>query len=291
MVSNSQNKKNVIIIGSGPAGISAALYTQRAGLPTTVIGKDGGALQKAEKIENYYGLPQPVSGEELLQNGIAQAERLGVTLLREEVIGMTYLDKLTVVTTRGEYCADFVVLATGAARQTVRLPGIAEFEGAGVSYCAVCDGFFHRGKPVAVIGSGEYAMHEAAALQPIASSVTVLTDGKPVSAPVPEGVLVDERRLAAVKGEFKADTVEFADGEQIAVSGVFVAVGVAGSADLARKLGAVVENGRIAVDESGATNIPGLYAAGDCTGGLLQIAKAVGDGAVVGTAIVAAARK
>ena len=283
--------KNVIIVGSGPAGISAALYTQRAGLPTTVIAKDGGSLQKAEKIENYYGFAQPISGEELLKNGIAQAERLGVEMIRDEVIGMTYTDKLTVVTTQGEHSADFVVLATGAARQTVRLPGIAEFEGAGVSYCAVCDGFFHRGKPVAVIGNGEYAAHEAAALLPVASSVTVLTDGKPMTASVPEGVLVDERKLSAVTGEFKADTVVFADGETMSVSGVFVAVGVAGSADLARKLGAVVENGRITTDEKGATNVPGLYAAGDCTGGLLQIAKAVSDGAIAGTAIVAEARK
>lgn len=282
---------NVIIIGNGPAGISAALYTRRAGLPTTVIGRDGGSLAKAEKIENYYGFAQPISGEELLSNGIEQAQRLGVEMIADEVIGMGFSDKLTVRTTGGEYAADFVVLATGASRQTPKIKGIAEFEGAGVSYCAVCDGFFYKGKAVAVIGNGEYAVHEAGELLPVAASVTILTDGREMAASVPRGIAVDGRKLSEIAGAQTVEKVIFADGEELPVAGVFIAVGVAGSADLARKLGAATEGSRIVTDEHGATTIPGLYAAGDCTGGLLQISKAVGDGAVAGTSIVGASRK
>ena len=133
---------DVIILGSGPAGISTALYTARAGLDTLVIGSGAGALGKTDRIENYYGFPAPVAGKDLLENGIAQARRLGVTVLREEVVGLSFDGEFLVRTKRDSFRAPFAVMATGASRRAPKIPGLAEFEGKGVSYCAVCDAFF-----------------------------------------------------------------------------------------------------------------------------------------------------
>lgn len=278
--------RNVIIIGKGPAGISAALYTARANIKTTIIGRDYGALQKADKIENYYGFANPVSGEELVKAGIQAATRLGCEVITDEVVGIGFEEKLTVKTKNGSYTADAVLLATGASRNTPKLQGIKEFEGKGVSYCAVCDAFFYRGKDVCVLGSGDYALHEALELLPIANSVTILTNGEEPTAIIPNSIKVVMKKIKAIEGEQKVSQIAFEDGEILPMSGVFVAVGVASSSDLAKKIGAQVEGVHIVVDKNMATNVPGLYAAGDCIGGLLQIAKAVSDGAIAGTQIV-----
>ena len=282
---------NVIIIGNGPAGVSASLYTARAGVETTIIGSGLGALGKAEKIENYYGFAEPVDAKELVAAGIAQAKRAGVNYIEDEVVGIGFGQKLIVSTKANSYEADYVVLSTGASRSTPPIPGLRELEGHGVSYCAVCDAFFYRGKDVAVLGSGEYAMHEAGELLPVVGSVTILTNGAELTGVLPEGAKLDTRKIAAFEGDGVVEKVTFEDGESLAISGVFVAVGVAGSTDLAKKLGAATEGNRILVDEKMATNVPGLYAAGDCTGGMLQIAKAVYQGAQAGTSIVAEIRK
>ena len=256
-----------------------------------MIGGGAGALAKADKIENYYGFAEPVAAKDLLAAGIAQAKHAGAEVLEDEVVGIGFGSKLPVSTRSREYEADYVVLATGASRSTPPIPGLRELEGHGVSYCAVCDAFFYRGKDVAVLGSGEYAMHEAAELLPVVGSVTVLTNGAPLTGVLPEGARLDTRKISAFAGDGVVERAEFEDGESLSIAGVFVAVGVAGSTDLAKKLGAATEGTRILVDEKMATNVPGLYAAGDCTGGMLQIAKAVYQGAQAGTSIVAEIRK
>ena len=132
----------LVIIGGGPAGLSAAIYAVRAGLDVQVLYKDDGALGKTDKIENYFGFPDVLSGAELLSRGRAQAERLGAQLHRTEVTGIEYADTgFTVKTTGGERHADAVLLATGSPRAVPDITGIREFEGRGVSYCAVCDAF------------------------------------------------------------------------------------------------------------------------------------------------------
>lgn len=277
---------NVIIIGNGPAGISAALYTTRSGIETTVIGKDYGALGKASDIENYYGFSTPISGTDLITNGIEGAKRLGATIITDEVVGITFKNKLVVITKENEYLADSIVIATGSSRATPKITGIKELEGRGVSYCAMCDAFFYRGKDVAVIGDGSYALHEAMALLPTSNSVTILTNGKEPSVEIPDTISIDTRAIASIDGIESVSGVVFKDGEQLSVNGIFIAIGVAGSADLAKKIGAETDNNRIVVDENMATTIPGLYAAGDCTGGLLQISKAVYEGAKAGTEVI-----
>ena len=282
---------NIVIVGSGPAGVSAALYAVRAGVQTTVLTKGPGALDRAEKIENYYGFAQPVSGAELEHRSMENARRLGVQFVTAEAVGLTYTDRLTVETVGKDYPADAVILATGASRAVPRIPGLAGLEGHGVSYCAACDAFFYRGKDVAVLGSGEYALHEVQALLPVVRSVTLLTNGAPLTADFPPEVTVCPQAVEAVLGETVVTGVQLSGGAQLPVSGVFVALGVAGSTALARKIGAEVDGNRIVVDARMQTTVPGLYAAGDCTGGLLQVAKAVYEGAQAGTEAAKALRK
>ena len=170
---------DIIIVGYGPAGVSASLYALRSGLDVVLLGKDSGALEKAHMIENYYGLERPLSGSELFAVGKAQAERLGAKIVEDEVTDLYFDGKMFVATgLAGEYRARACIMATGSARKKQPLPKMAELEGHGVSYCAICDAFFYRGKDVAVLGAGEYALHECKELLNVVGSVTLLTNGR-----------------------------------------------------------------------------------------------------------------
>jgi len=290
---------DILIIGSGPAGISAALYAKRAGADVTVISRGSGALAKAERIENYYGLAEPVSGAELEANGIAGAKRLGVKFVEGEVVGLTMNDDFTglvVQTAKEKFEAGAVILAAGSTRLAPKIPGLKEMEGKGVSYCAICDAFFYRGKVAAVLGEGEYALHEAEILLPHASKVMLFTNGKEPTVAIPDSIEVHKEKVSAVEaatenGTERVSGVMTEDGTFTPVNGLFVALGTAGSIDLARKIGAAVDNNRIVTDVEMATNVPGLYAAGDCNGGLLQVVKAAYEGAVAGLAAAKYVRK
>ena len=273
----------IVIVGSGPAGCSAALYAARAGMETTLISKGIGALQKAEQIQNYYGFEEGITGAELYRRGVAGAQAVGTQFVTAEGVGLDYAATLVVQTTAGDYPADAVILATGTGRIAPKIAGLAEHEGRGVSYCATCDAFFYRGKTAAVLGTGEYALHEVQALLPLAGKVILCTNGEPLTAEFPAGVTVCTEKLEAIEGEETVTALRLAGGGLLPADGLFVALGVAGSAALARKLGAPVENGRIVVNEKMQTGIPGLFAAGDCTGGMLQVCKAVYEGALAAT--------
>ena len=283
---------DIIIIGSGPAGVSAALYAKRAGADVTVISRGSGALAKAEKIENYYGLAEPLTGAELEANGIAGAKRLGVEFVEDEVVGLAMNDDFTglvVQTPDQAFEARSVVLAAGSTRLAPKIPGLKELEGKGVSYCAICDAFFYREKTVAVLGEGEYALHEAEILLPHASKVMLFTNGKEPAVKIPDSIEVHKEKVTAVEAEQtggmeRVSGLRTEDGAVTPVNGLFVALGTAGSVDFARKIGAAVDNNRVVTDKDMATNVPGLYAAGDCTGGLLQVVKAAYEGAVAGLA-------
>lgn len=284
--------ENIVIIGAGPAGISAALYAARGNMNPLVINNGIGALEKAEKIENYYGLEQPLSGKELYERGISQAEALGVRILDAEVLGISGFDTFTVKTIAGDFDTVSVILATGGKRSAPKIPGLKEFEGRGVSYCAVCDAFFYRGKEVAVVGNGEFALHEAEELRNVTQDVTIYTDGKEPEFSREHPIAVNTMKIQAIEGDDKvsgllmqsdtaAQDAEAPENSFYPADGVFVALGTAGSTEIARQMGAeITDKGNIKTDEEMATTIPGLFAAGDCTGGLLQVSKAVYEGSM-----------
>ena len=275
---------NVLIIGSGPAGVSAALYAVRAGIKTSIISGGEGALAKAKEVENYYGFPMPVSGPDLIQDGIKQARRLGVEIFRHEVVGIKEESTGFLVETAEEsFNAKVVILATGASRAKPKWQGIDTFEGMGVSYCAVCDAFFFRGKDVAVAGSGPYALHEAQVLLPLARSVSLCTDGAALSADFPDSIKIVSQAVEGLEGDGTLSALRFKDGTSLELEGLFIAIGTAGSSNLANSIGAEIQAGDIVVDKQMRTSVPGLLAAGDCTGGMKQIAKAVYEGAAAGT--------
>ena len=276
---------DVIIIGAGPAGVSAAVYAKRGGLNVLVIAKDTGTLEKAKKIENYYGF-KSITGEELYKNGLEQLKYLNIELVKDEVVQLNYINKFEVTTVNNVFESKYVVLATGTSRNVPNIRGIKEFEGKGVSYCAICDAFFYRNKNVAVLGSGNYAIHEAEILKPVAKSVTLLTNNEKLVENRDIDLNVNEKKIREVRGYDKVDEVVFDDDTKEKVNGIFVAIGTASTNDLARKIGARVENNNIVVNENLETNVPGLYACGDCTGGILQISKATYEGTKVGLEII-----
>lgn len=278
--------ERLIIIGSGPAGVSAAIYAVRAGIKTTVISNGIGALGKTDKIENYYGFPEKISGKELYERGIEGAKRLGVEFLTDEVVSVKKSDAFYIKTPGKTLTSDALILATGVSKLAPEISGLADFEGRGVSYCAICDGFFFRGKQVAVLGTGENALNEINELKNVTSEITLLTNGEEITAEFPETVNIITDEIKAVEGNGKISSVSFKNGKKISVDGLFVAYKTAGSTAIAKKLGAKTDGKFILTDDEMKTNIKGLFAAGDCRGGLLQISKAVYDGAVAGTSAV-----
>lgn len=278
---------DVIIIGKGPAGISSSIYTIRANLKTLVIGKDGGALEKADKIENYYGFENGINGKDLLLSGIKQAKSLGIKIKDQEVLSINYEeDNFKVITNKEEFLSKSVIIATGVNRPKIKLEGIDIFEGKGVSYCAICDAFFFRGKDVAVLGNGEYALHEVNELLPIVKSVSVLTNGKEKINLRDDSIKVYDKRIRGLRGKENLEKIEFEDDSDLKVSAIFIAEGVASSVDFARRIGANTNNNKIVVDDECRTNVPGLFAAGDCIGGIYQVSKAVSDGAKAGISAI-----
>ena len=281
-----------IIIGSGPAGITASLYMARAGLNVLIISKNQSAFDKAEKIENYYGFEMPISGKELNENGIKQAKRIGVEFLEKEVISIKYSENEcyeVIVANQGKdekYAAKTVVLATGTNRNKPKIKGIKEFEGRGISYCAICDAAFFRNKDVGVLGNGDYAIGEIEELLPIVKSVTMLTNGLEPIEYRSDNLNINTKKIREFRGTNRVEEIEFEDDSVKEINGIFIAQGVATSVDFAKKLGAMIENNYIVVNEKMETTVPNIYACGDCTGGLLQISKAVHEGSKAGIEII-----
>ena len=232
---------DVIIIGAGPAGISASLYTIRANKKTLVLYDDLSSLEKTEKIENYYGFPDGINGKDLYQNGIEQARNLGVDVKKQEVIkieinmqanddkenGDKSSYNFIVTTSNRIYHSKVIILATGNKKNKPKITGIEKFEGKGISYCAICDGFFYRNKDVSVIGSGNYAVSETNDLINVAKDVTIFTNGKKAPDVRAENVKIETRGIKEIIGEDRVEGLELEDGTKIKTDGIFIAQGVA----------------------------------------------------------------
>ncbi len=284
---------DLTIIGGGPAGISAALYAVRAGFKVLIIHNGPLALEKAHKIENYYGFPQGISGSRLYENGIEQAENIGAAVVKAEVTNVSIADDLSfnVAAKDNVYNCRSLILATGNKKLRPAIKNIADFEGRGVSYCAICDAFFYRKKNVVVIGNGQFALSEADDLKNVVSSLTVLTNGEDAQTikTLSDGSLkIDERRITEIKGneQGKVSAVVFADGSELKTDGIFIALGEAGACNFAKKVGLLLDGDSIKTDEKMQTNVPGIFACGNAAGGLLQVSKAVYEGAVAGLSAV-----
>ena len=272
---------DLIIVGAGPAGISAGLYAKRANTDVLILYNGESNLEKAEKIDNYYGFENGISGKDLYETGIKQAQNIGIKVKKEEVIHIEQsLNGFEITTTENSYESKALIIATGNKKIRPNIKGIQEFEGKGVSYCAICDGFFYRNKNVVVIGNGEFAINEANILKNIANDVKILTDGLEMLQDT--SIEVSKGKIREIKGGLRVQEVVFEDNSTIEVDGVFVALGEAGGADFAKKIGVLTNNDNIVADEKMQTNVKGLFACGNANGGLLQVSKAVYEGAVAG---------
>ena len=271
---------DIVILGGGPAGLSAAVAARNKGKRVLLFSRpaEENPLWKAPRVDNYLGLPGK-SGAELLTIFTTQAVAMGAELRQEKVQAMMPMGDHWVLTVGDDMVETRrVILAPGVVRDA-KLPGESEFLGRGVSYCATCDGMLYRGKQVVVVGRSKDAPREANWLREIGCQVTYVSSQKP------EGLRPDIAAVTARRLEIRGDGVVTelrADGAAIPCEGVFLLREAVAPTDLLPSLD--TEEGYLKVDRLMATNLPGVYAAGDCTGKPLQLAKAVGEGLIAGEA-------
>ena len=274
--------RDIIIIGSGPAGYTAAIYTARAGLNPLLIAGEvtaGGALMNTTEVENFPGFPEGIQGPDLMANMLSQAERFGCEILYEDAIELSLEGEIKqVVTSEGQYQARRVILAMGSEYRKLNVPGEVELSGRGVSYCATCDGFFFKDQHLAVVGGGDSAMEEALFLTKFAKKVTVIhrRDQLRASQIMAERAGANPKidfawnsTVAQINGEDKVESITLqstVDGKEstLDATGVFVAIGHEPRSQLVKEQVNLDESRYVRVDLPGtATNVPGVFACGD----------------------------
>ncbi len=287
---------DVVIVGAGPAGLTAGLYSRRRGLKTLILeGKlPGGRLVEAPWVENYPGFPDGISGHALAEKMVAQLKAAGGTITADEAVSLSLAGAVkTVATRRASYTAKAVILAMGVQRRRLQIPGEQELLGKGVSYCATCDGPLFRGRQVAVVGSGDEALEDALFLSDVAATVCLISNDVQLTA---AASLVSQFERKANTQLLRHYQVEAIEGQQVVealrindltrperttlpCAGVFIAVGYVPLTTIVGAAGIDVDSrGWIRVDRDQRTNLDGVFAAGDCTGRGMQIATAVGEG-------------
>ncbi len=293
---------DLMIIGGGPAGLTAALYGARGGLNTIVLeaGVPGGQAGQTDIIENYPGFPEGINGFELADRFLQQAQRFGVKLEMAAVTGVELGSELKkAVTENGEYSARAVIIATGARPRPLDVPGEKEFQGRGVSYCATCDGAFFRDKKVAVVGGGDSAVEEALFLTRFAREVTIIHRRDTLRA---ARVLQERARdnakisfhwqtvVEAIKGTDRVQKLQLRDVKTNAIreedfDGVFIFIGLEPNSSFLGQALATDPGGYIITEENLETSVKGVFAAGDVRAKeFRQVSTAVGDGTVAAMA-------
>jgi thioredoxin reductase (NADPH) len=299
-----QNEK-VVIIGSGPAGLTAALYTARANLsPLVITGNEiGGQVSITYEVENYPGFPEGLSGAELVERFQKQAERFGARMLQDQVVAVDFSHGSPFrIDTQGQsYLAETVIVTTGASARRLGVPGEEAFIGRGVSYCATCDGFFFRGKDVVVVGGGDSALEEGLFLTRFANSVRIIHRRDALRA----GQLLQERTLQNDKISFIWDTVideitgtnsveavtlrnvKTGQTELLKTDGVFIFIGHNPNNDLFQGQVKMDDKGYIVTDAAMQTSVPGVFAAGEIQDLIYrQVASSVGQGCSAGMSAI-----
>jgi len=272
---------DVIVIGGGPAGASAAIYLQRSKLDVLLIMKDYGTLEKTGHIDNYWGFIDTMDGKDLVDKGLQQAARLGVTIIEEEVLDIENdlfgEHKFTVKTDQSIYESKTVLLATGQSKPNLRVRGFKEYTGKGISFCAICDGFIYRNKKIGIVGNKKFMSEELETLSNFTDDITIFTDANELTVDVGNKKVVEEK-IIEIQGDEVIKKI-ITESNEYDIDALFIAMGTPSANDFALRMGAIIDKNNIVVDDKYMTNISGLFAAGDCIGGLLQIAKAVSDGA------------
>lgn len=289
---------DVIIVGGGPAGFTAALYTARAKLSTLLIEKAffGGQMATTSDMENYPGFEEPISGPGLAQKMANQAQKFGAEVIQDEVTEVT-LDQITktVKTNKNVYQSKTVIISTGASPKELGLPNEWKLRGGGVSYCATCDGAFFKNSDVAIVGGGDTAAEDALYLSRFCRKIYLVHRGENMRATklLQELILKDskiETRWNTIVEEIKGDTevsgikiknTKTNNVSEIEVSGLFIAIGNTPNTDILKGKLELNEKGYIVTDDNMQTNMFGVYAAGDVREKLLrQVITAASDGAV-----------
>lgn len=266
---------DIIVLGSGPAGLAAAVAARGRNKSVLVIGNrwQDSPLAKAERVDNYPGLPGR-TGLEMLEEFHRHALELGTEFVVGRGLSLLAWNGFSITVGAQVYQGQSLILAPGVVRSS-KYPGEAEYLGRGVSYCATCDGMLYRNKPVTVVGLTPDAPQEANYLNSLGCQVTYVSPHRPQG--LQEGIPYIQAGRLAVKGEQTVTGLE-ADGALLPCSGVFILRRAVAPTDLLPAL--ETDGGVIKVDRRMATNVPGVFAAGDCTGGHLQVSKAVGEGHV-----------
>lgn len=283
---------DVVILGSGPAGLQAAIHAARKKVSVLIIGnKAKSSLYKAH-VENYCCLDK-VSGETLLNKGVEQAEAAGARLIQGDVIKTSQADDGFVIQTEGHkiiHC-NALIMAMGITRNRLGAKGEKAFLGRGVSYCVDCDANFYRDQPVAVVGNGSAALSGALTLLFYTSKVHLIAEKLDVTQSLVHQIKESHvnihlgRKVKTILGEDQVKGVILDDGSHLNVEGVFIESGAKGAVELAATLGVALDQENfqyITADKNQQTNVPGIFAAGDITGLPWQMAKAVGEGCVAG---------
>jgi len=293
---NIEKMYDVIIIGAGPAGLTAGIYAVRRALKTLIIEKTavGGQILLAKDVENYPGF-DCISGRDLAEKMGNQARDLGVEIVMGEVMGMDLNGEIkTVITRENQYRGKAVIIATGGIHKKLGTKGEEKFAGKGVSYCATCDAPFFKDRTVAVIGGGDGAVNDALYLSEVAKKTYLIHRREHLRAEevrqkklLERGVeLILDTVVEEINGDEFVDSISIRNvktGEikKLDVDGVFISIGSVPSTLMAKSAGVEVnDKGHIVVNKDQETNIPGVFAAGDVTGGIMQISTAVGEGCI-----------
>ena len=295
------NVYDVIILGSGPAGLQAAIHAARAKVSVLVMGKPAKSSLHRAHIENYCCM-EKVAGEDLLQQGIQQAEAAGTNFMYEDVVKVSQEDQWFII--RNESGKDLkcraLILAMGISRNKLRVPGEKELLGRGVSYCVDCDGGFFRNEPVSVVGNESAAASGALTMTFYASHVHLVCDQLEIAEALAyqlsesEITIHEGRKVTEITGQEQVEGLVLDDGTRLEVKGVFIELGAKGAIELASALGVAMDPESpqyIATDKKQRTNIAGVLAAGDICGLPWQLAKAVGEGCVAGLEAAAYAKQ